>query len=93
MLLNPRLIFEVLSESTEANDRGWKASHYRQLGSLAEYVLVAQDHPHVEQYTRQPDGTWLFREYRSLDDVMSLPSIASELSLSDIYRIEELDEE
>ncbi len=93
MLLNPKVVIEVLSESTEANDRGWKWAHYRYLESLAEYVMVAQDEPRVEQYVRQPDGTWLFREYRSLDDVLRLPSIACEVPLSEIYYVEEMDEE
>lgn len=84
-LLNPGVIFEVLSAATEGNDRGWKASHYRQLASLAEYVLVAQDLPHVEHYVRQPDGTWLFREHWGLGETLRLPSIGCEIPLATIY--------
>ena len=55
----PRLIVEVLSPTTEAWDRGDKSEQYRQRESLQEYVLIAQDRPHVERYSRQPDGQWL----------------------------------
>lgn len=66
-LLNPTLVVEVLSPSTEAYDRGEKSSHYRRLASLAEYVLIAQDRCHVERYARRPDGLWLLAEARGLD--------------------------
>lgn len=55
-LLNPALIIEVLSPSTEQCDRGRKFEKYRALDSLREYVLIAQDRPHIERYTRQADG-------------------------------------
>src|SRR5581483_8514282 len=57
-LLNPRAIVEVLSDSTEKYDRGTKFDHYREVPSLQEYVLIAQDRPRVERYVRQADGTW-----------------------------------
>lgn len=59
-LLNPTVIVEVVSPSTESQDRGRKWEHYRRLPSLAEYVLVAQDRRRVEHYTRQENDTWLF---------------------------------
>jgi len=62
-LLNPRAIVEVLSESTEVYDRGDKFRHYRQVPSLQEYVLAAQDRPLVERHVRQPDGSWLMTEF------------------------------
>lgn len=93
MLLNPKVIIEVLSGSTEANDRGWKWAHYRYLESLAEYVMVSQAEHRVEQYVRQPDGTWLFREHRSLEETLRLPSIGCELPLSEIYYQVELNPE
>ena len=66
-LLNPLVLFEVLSESTEAYDRGRKFEHYRSLASLAEYLLVAQDKPHVEQFVKQPSGRWLLGEMSGLE--------------------------
>ena len=83
-LLNPTVIVEVLSLSTEARDRGEKFSEYAQLVSLRDYVLVAQKAVHVEHYLRQ--GTrWVSRECRDLDAVLQLVSINCALSLRDIY--------
>jgi Uma2 family endonuclease len=84
-LLNPTLIVEVLSVSTETYDRGLKFEHYRKLDSLQEYLLVAQDKTHVEHYVRQSDDEWLFSEARNLPDTVYLPSINCILSLTDIY--------
>lgn len=84
-LLNPIVLIEVLSPSTEAYDRGEKFAHYRQIASLQEYVLVSQDRISVEHYLRQ--GTqWLLTEFRGLEEVLSLISIGCELRLQDIYR-------
>jgi len=84
-LLNPTLLAEVLSESTKDYDRGGKFEHYRTLGSLQEYVLIAQDRPHVEHYLRQPDGRWLLEETNRLNDSVTLPSISCTLALAEIY--------
>jgi len=84
-LLNPTVIIEVLSPSTEAYDRGEKFAHYRKLTSLAEYVLISQDKPHVEHYVRQPDNQWLLSEASRLQDTVRLPSISSTLVLAEIY--------
>ena len=89
-LLNPTLIVEVLSESTEAYDRGQKFEHYRRLDSLAEYLLVAQDKAKIEHFTRQPDG-WLLTEAKGLDRVLSLPSIGCELRLAEVYDLVEVE--
>src|SRR5206468_6110477 len=86
VLLNPTLIVEVLSPSTEAWDRGGKFEQYRQRESLEEYVLIAQDRPHVERFTRQPDGQWLLTERNGLEASLPLSSIGCELSLSEVYR-------
>ena len=84
-LLNPIVLIEVLSPSTEAYDRGEKFAHYRQIAALQEYVLVSQDRIRVEQYLRQ--GTqWLLTEFCGLQEVLSLISIRCELRLSDVYR-------
>jgi len=84
-LLNPTLIVEVLSESTEAYDRGGKFAHYRKLASLMEYVLITQTKPHIEPYVRQPDNRWLLAEADSLSDTIHLPSIDCHLALAEVY--------
>ena len=84
-LLNPRVIVEVLSESTEKYDRGKKFGHYQRIASLQEYVLVAQDEPVVERYLRQPTG-WLLTTVRGLDADFAFAAIAGTVSLREIYR-------
>ena len=84
-LLNPVLIVEVLSPSTEVYDRGEKFEHYQQISSLKDYILISQDEIHVEHYYRQESG-WLRNEFGELRDVLSLLSIGCELRLQDIYR-------
>lgn len=84
-LLNPTVIVEVLSGSTEAYDRGLKSEHYRKLEPLEEYLLVAQDRVHVENWVRQPDNLWLLSETDNLQDTVQLPSINCTLTLTDIY--------
>jgi len=84
-LLNPTLIIEVLSDSTEAYDRGAKFKHYRQLGSLLEYVLIAQDKYIIEHYVRQPNGQWLFAETDDLQSILQLPTINCHLTLHEVY--------
>ena len=61
---NPSVLFEVLSKSTEAYDRGFKADSYRQIKSLRAYGLVSQTTAHIELFERQPDGLWVLREAR-----------------------------
>ncbi|MCE2413777.1 Uma2 family endonuclease [Candidatus Poribacteria bacterium] len=84
-LLNPILVIEVLSPSTEVYDRGEKFSHYQELASLREYILVSQDRARVEQY-RLLKTEWAETEYRRYEDVLPLDSIGCELPLPDIYR-------
>lgn len=84
-LLNPVVIFEVLSKSTEQKDRGDKFEQYRNIDSLTGYILVSQDRCRVEQFTRQPDGTWLYRAYASMADMLQIESIDCELLLKDVY--------
>jgi Uma2 family endonuclease len=83
-LLNPKLIVEVLSESTERYDRGKKFEHYRKIESLTDYVLIAQDAPHIEHYERHADG-WLLTEADDLAASIAIPSIACELRLAEVY--------
>ena len=84
-LLNPTLVVEVLSPSTEGYDLGKKFEYYRLVDSLAEYVTVAQDRPHVEHHVRQPDNRWLLEEAGRLEDTLHLPSIGCDLALADVY--------
>ena len=86
VLLNPNLIVEVLSDSTESYDRGKKFAHYRTIDSLKEYVLVSQYECRVEQYVRQPDDKWLYTETTDPAGSIELPSITCRLSLSHIYQ-------
>ncbi|MDD2722946.1 MAG: Uma2 family endonuclease [Methylovulum sp.] len=83
-LLNPTVVIEVLSPSTEAYDRGGKFSHYRKIASLREYLLVAQDQPIIECFTRQENG-WVLTETTGLDAVVKLASIDCSLSLREVY--------
>jgi len=84
-LLNPNLIIEVISKSTEGYDRGEKFAHYRRIESLAEYLLISQDQYRIEQYVRQPDNQWLMSEVANLEESIELPSIKCKLLLSDVY--------
>lgn len=85
VLLNPTLIIEVLSDSTEAYDRGAKFSHYRHVDALQEYVLVAQDRYSVERYVRQNDGQWLLSEVTTPDGAIEFTSIQCTITLSELY--------
>jgi Uma2 family endonuclease len=84
-LLNPILLVEVLSASTEAYDRGEKAAHYRRLESLEEYVLIAQDRVWVEHCTRQGPQQWLLTEMSNPQEQLHLACIGGTLAISDIY--------
>jgi Uma2 family endonuclease len=86
ILTNPTVVFEVLSPSTEAYDRGEKFLRYRtQIETLREYVLVSQHRPLVEHYVRQPDGTWSYSSAGDLSGAIDLTSIDCRLPLSEIY--------
>lgn len=84
-LLNPTLIVEVLSPSTEKDDRIVKFAHYRRLPTVKEYILIAQDSVRLEQYVRQIDGRWLLSEYSDLEATTEIPSLGCELSMKDVY--------
>jgi Uma2 family endonuclease len=87
-LLNPGLIVEVLSPTTEGYDRKTKSPHYRSIPSLAEYILVSQDRVRVERFQRQgtKQGTdWLLIELDDLGQTLELPSIGCRLTLAEIY--------
>ena len=84
-LLNPQVIFEVLSPSTEDFDRGEKFERYKLIESLTDYVLVASETMRVEHYVRQDGGAWLYREYHDGADLLRLASVEAELPLAEIY--------
>ncbi len=85
VLINPSLIVEVLSPSTEAFDLSYKFTYYKSIESFTEYLLITQDRPHVVLYTKQNDYGWLQREFNSLDDKIFLSSLNCEISVADIY--------
>jgi Uma2 family endonuclease len=84
-VLNPRLIVEVLSPSTEAYDRGDKFAAYREVPSLAEYVLISHAEPRIETFLRQVDGTWAFSSSSGNDSKAILRSLQIELPLAEVY--------
>jgi Uma2 family endonuclease len=89
ILLNPKIIFEVLSPSTEYYDRGVKFRRYREVESLTDYILVDQDQARIEQFTRGDAHTWTFRDYQDASETLLIESIGVSLPIARIYeRIE-----
>ena len=87
VLLNPNVIFEVSSPSTEKYDRGEKFRRYRtQIESIQDYVMVSQDQPRIEYHHRQPDGTRTETETSGLDGVLVLSSIECRIPLAEVYQ-------
>jgi len=84
-ILNPKLIVEVLSRSTEAYDRGDKFSYYRTIPTFTEYLLVNQYRPSVEQYVKTEGGDWRFRSYEDLSLSIEIDTAADSFTLADIY--------
>ena len=84
-LLNPMLIIEVLSKSTEGYDRGEKFEYYQTIESFSEYVLITQEPFRVEQFVRKEQNVWTYFEFRASEDVVKLNFIDCELVLRDIY--------
>lgn len=85
MVANPKLIVEVLSNSTKNYDRGEKFRHYRAIHGFSEYLLVSQDSVLVEQHVRQPDDSWVFREFTTPGVDIQLPSVGCILNTNAIY--------
>jgi Uma2 family endonuclease len=85
IILNPKVVIEVLSPSTERYDRGQKFHFYQHIPTLDTYILVAQELPLIEQYVRQSDREWLYSAAHGLDAKLSLPTIECELALADVY--------
>jgi len=85
VITNPTLIVEVLSDSTEAYDRGDKFAYYRNIPSLRAYLLLSQHRVRAEVYLRQPNGDWLLRTYDDLQDRIPLTALDVEVALADLY--------
>ncbi len=84
-VLNPIIVFEILSPSTERFNRGRKFELYQQIPTLAEYVLISQEAVAAERFTRQMDGTWAREAFQGMDAVMRLGSLDWDLALSELY--------
>ena len=84
-VLNPTLIVEVLSKTTEAYDRGKQFDHYRTIPALREYVLVSQDEPMVQRFLRNDDDTWTLTAVSGLERSLMLNSIGVELPLAEVF--------
>lgn len=89
VLLNPTLLIEVLSDTTEKYDRRVKVRQYQRIPSVQEIVLVSQEEPHIERFHRMSDNTWTHSFHTGFDGQLPLASVAVELPLSEVYdRIE-----
>ncbi len=85
VISNPIFVAEILSPSTADFDRGTKFDHYRQIPALVEYLVVWQDQPRAEQYTKTENGDWLIHEIRGIEAVVDLLSIRQKLKFADVY--------
>jgi Uma2 family endonuclease len=85
LLVNPQLIVEILSDSTESFDRGDKFTYYKSIESFNEYILIAQHRPHITQYVKQSENTWSYQEINGLDNQIHIYSMDCDLDLSQIY--------
>lgn len=92
-IINPIVIIEVLSASTERYDRGMKFQHYRTIETLKDYILVAQDRHHIEHFSRQEHGLWIFREAANVALSINIQSIGCVLNVQDVYEQVEFEEE
>ena len=84
-IINPKVLFETLSPSSEKYDRGQKFEFYQEIPTLEVYVLVAQDRAHIDRYVRQPGSDWLRSSFDGLDAVLELSNLACRIPLADIY--------
>ena len=91
-LLNPKILIEVLSPSTENYDRTVKFDHFKQIESLTDYLLISTDCVRVEQYKRIENGTWSVETFTSLSEIVTLESADVELPLEEVYERLELPE-
>jgi Uma2 family endonuclease len=87
VVTNPVVLIEVLSDSTEAYDRGKKFNYYRTIESLRDYILVSQKEPLIDLYSREPNGSWQIQSIAGLDSdaQVIIPSVNCQFLLSDVY--------
>lgn len=85
-LLNPRMLIEVLSKSTETYDRGKKFHHYQQIPSLREYLLVGQEEPRIERYLRIDESRWTLDSAEGLEGAIPIEAVGTQLPLAEVYR-------
>ena len=85
-LLNPSVIFEILSRSTQNNDRGYKLLYYKNIPSLKEYIMIDSRKKFVQVVRRQPDGAWRFEDITEVDLKLTIDTIQLTISLDDLYR-------
>lgn len=85
MLLNPLVLIEVLSPSTEGYDLGKKFTEYKSIPSFREYLAVSQSRPHIIQYVRHADGFWVRHDIEGMESEVALESLNLSLLLSEIY--------
>lgn len=92
-IVNPIVIVEVLSASTERYDRGMKFQNYRTIETLYDYILVAQDQHHIEHFSRQENGLWIFQEATNIELNLNIQSIGCILHLQDVYEQVEFEQD
>ena len=85
LLVNPSLIVEILSDSIADFDRGYKFTYYKSIMSFTEYILIAQDRPHISQFVKQAENAWVNHEFNSLDEKFYLEALECEITLEEIY--------
>lgn len=86
LLVNPSVIIEILSDSTADFDRGYKFTYYKSIESFTEYILIAQDRPHVTHFVKQDENGWLHREFNAIGDKFYLTSLDCQLELAELYQ-------
>jgi len=86
VLINPTLIVEILSPTTEAFDRGDKFTHYKSIPSFREYLLIAQHRAHVGQYVKQSDAVWSYQEFNALSAALYVSSLDCTLGLEELFQ-------
>ena len=84
-VLNPVLLVEVLSPSTEAYDRGKKFEHYRRISSLRDYLLISQDAPHIEHFHRNENQTWTLTDINGMEAKVDIASLGISVQLREVY--------
>lgn len=87
VVTNPKLIIEVLSDSTAAFDRSEKLWMYQMVESLQEYVLISQEKAVIEQYRRRDDGNWTYQATTGIESSVNFNSVELEVELGDIYEL------